>query len=510
METKQIVIKPQDGFQVNFLSCPADIIIGGSGAGVGKTFALLMDPLRYVNIEGFGAVIFRRTTPQIKNEGGLWDQSQDLYSIVGGEPREYTLQWGFRVGNNGESNIRFSHLEYEKNKYDHQGGQYAYIGFDELTQFTRTQFLYLLSRNRSTCGIRPCVRATCNPDPDSWVADFIKWWIGEDGYPIPERIGKLRYFIIDANNFVWGDTKQEVIDRVPHVFKDEQFKDVKPEDLVKSVSFIPGHIQENRALLNADPAYMANLLALPENEQMRLLKGNWKIRQDGLSLFNYLKINDLFTNFVNGGKKYITADVARFGRDLTVIISWDGLKIIKITILTHSKTNEVVDAIEIERERLQIGKSEVAVDEGGVGGGVVDQGGYLGFVSNASVMENPDTKKKENYSNLKTQCYYYLADKVNLGELAIGNNFVVNGKPSVDIVLNGQIYTIEKLIKEDLRSIKRKASIKDEKLQINSKDEQKNILSGRSPDFGDSMSMRMIFNFVPKKKPSFSFGDETY
>lgn len=492
-------IKPQEGFQNQFLSSSADILIGGAAAGVGKSFALLLDPLRYTHIKDFGAVIFRRTTPQLKNQGGLWEVSNNIYSMIGGVAREYVLEWLFLDENrkNVVSRIKFNHMELEKNKYDHQGGQYAYIGFDELQQFSKTQFLYLLSRNRSTCGVRPCVRATCNPDPDSWLAEFISWWIGEDGFPIPERVGKLRYFVVDGDSFVWGDTREEVVGKAPHIFESEEFKNIDPKFLIKSVTFIPGKISENKELLDKDPAYMANLLALPKEEQQRLLKGNWKISQDGLALFNYQKIVDLFSNHIEKIKEYIiTCDVARFGRDLTVILVWEGLRVLKVVILTHSKTTEVVDEIEKQRKIYHVSKSNVLVDEAGIGGGVVDEGEFVGFVANATPLPNPKNETKENYANLKTQLYYHFADAVNKGEVAIDENFYVDGENSIDIRIGQEIFEIKKLIREDLRAIKRKKMIKDEKLSINSKDEQKIILGGRSPDFGDSLSMRMYFEFA--------------
>jgi hypothetical protein len=74
--------------------------------------------------------------------------------------------------------------------YDWQGAQIPLICFDELTHFRAHQFFYMVSRNRSTCGVRPYIRATCNPDADSWVANFLAWWIDpETGFPIPERAG---------------------------------------------------------------------------------------------------------------------------------------------------------------------------------------------------------------------------------------------------------------------------------------------------------------------------------
>src|ERR1700744_6156383 len=114
------VIKPQPGYQMKALSSSADIVIGGGAAGVGKTFTLLLEPLRHKDVKGFGTVIFRRTSPQIKAEGALWDTSMSIYSnISGANPKESTYEWFF-----GEtSKLKFSHLEYEKNKYDWQGSQ---------------------------------------------------------------------------------------------------------------------------------------------------------------------------------------------------------------------------------------------------------------------------------------------------------------------------------------------------------------------------------------------------
>jgi predicted phage terminase large subunit-like protein len=134
----------------------------------------------------------------------------------------------------------------------------------------------MVSRNRSTCGVRPYIRATCNPDADSWVADFLAWWIDpETGLPISERAGVVRYYIRVADKIEWADRPEDLMQYLP-----------RPEDLPAgfelprpiSVTFIPATVFDNPALLRVNPEYFAWLTSLPLLERERLLGGNWKIR----------------------------------------------------------------------------------------------------------------------------------------------------------------------------------------------------------------------------------------
>lgn len=266
-------IGPQSGPQEAFLSTNADIAIYGGAAGAGKTWAELLEPLRHVTTNSeFAAVFFRRTTVQIKNVGGLWDASMRLYPLTGGSPTAHVLEWHWPDG----GKVKMAHLEHESTVFDWQGSEIPLILFDELTHFTQTQFFYMLSRNRSMCGIRPYVRATCNPDADSWVARFIAWWIDDKtGFPIPERSGVIRWFIRINDILHWGDSAEELVKKygdanlpIGHI----------DQPIPKSVTFVPGKLSDNPALMQADPGYLANLKALPMVEQARLLGGNWKIR----------------------------------------------------------------------------------------------------------------------------------------------------------------------------------------------------------------------------------------
>lgn len=280
-------LSPQAGPQTMFMASSADIVIYGGAAGGGKTYALLLEALRHKDVQGFGGVIFRHNYNQITAEGGLWDASNKIFAQVpDAHPRKSPkLHWRF----DGGAKLNFAHIEREEDLRSWQGTEIAYIGFDELTHFTKHQFLYMLSRNRTTCGIRPYVRATCNPDADSWVADFISWWIDQDtGYAIPERSGQIRWMCILNDIIYWGDTPEEL----------EKKYEVSVGDC-KSVTFIASRLEDNKVLMESDPGYMANLKAMTEVDMERLLKGNWKIKASAGSFFKRSQVGEILTEVPN-------------------------------------------------------------------------------------------------------------------------------------------------------------------------------------------------------------------
>lgn len=215
-----------------------------------------------MNNPKFNALFLRRTTPQIRNQGSLWGESMNMYMQLGARPREALLDWTFPSG----MRVKFAHLERENTVYNYQGSQIPLLCYDELTHFTSNQFFYMMSRNRSTSGVPGYIRCTTNPDADSWVRDFIAWWLDDEGYPIPERGGVLRWFIRRDDSLIWGDTRQELIDTYGS------------EELPKSLTFIPSKLSDNKILMAKDPSYLANLKALSRVERMRLLGGNWNVK----------------------------------------------------------------------------------------------------------------------------------------------------------------------------------------------------------------------------------------
>ncbi len=270
-------IGPQEGKQEAFLASTADIVIYGGSAGSGKSYSLLLMPLYYTDVPGFNAIIFRRTFSEITTPGGLWDGAQEVYNKVGGKCRgkpEYTASWS------SGAKVVFRHLEYESDVNSHHGGQYCFIGFDELCTFTRHQFFYLMSRNRSGCGVKPFIRATCNPDSESWVKPLIQWWLDEDtGFPIEERSGVIKYFTAEGNELKWVDKD----------WRDPRDPRIGP----KSFTFIPALMDDNPILVKANPEYKASLLSLSKVDRDRLLYGNWNSKpEDGMFKPEWFVIKD--------------------------------------------------------------------------------------------------------------------------------------------------------------------------------------------------------------------------
>lgn len=263
---------------------------------------------------------------------------------------------------------------------------------------------------------------------------------------------------------------------------------------------LPNEKQFIQALVSDNPDisvhYRNNLLGLDEVSKQRLLYGNWEYDDDPATLIGYDKIIDCFTNdFIPTGEYYITCDVARFGSDKTVIGLWSGFRV-KFSDFKGLSVTQVAEKIKSLQVQYNVPNSRTIADEDGIGGGVVDILRCKGFVNNSMPLPAPTSQRnekgdliKENYSNLKSQCYYRLAERINVGGVYIDCKDV----------------TMREKIVEELEQVKQHNMDKDGKKQIIPKDEVKERI-GRSPDFSDCLMMREWFELVPKR----IFADASY
>lgn len=256
-------------------------------------------------------------------------------------------------------------------------------------------------------------------------------------------------------------------------------------------NILPSHRKFIKALPsdNPDPgaaAYIEQLKKADKVTQERLLRGNFEYDDDPTALMNYDAIVDLFTNTAEvSEERYLTADIARYGQDKTVIMLWQGLKVYKVITYEKQGIDETTRKIRDFAAEERVPYSHIVVDEDGVGGGVVDAlSGIRGFVANSTALDNPITGEKENYQNLKAQCTYKLSDFVNRHKIAV----------------NCDSITRTTLI-EELEQIKTKNADKDQKKQIKSKEDIKEILQ-RSPDYADALMMRMLLELKTPEQQS--------
>lgn len=244
------------------------------------------------------------------------------------------------------------------------------------------------------------------------------------------------------------------------------YKPFKDGTLDNDKAFIQALVTDNPFI---SEYYIENLKSLDKISKERLLYGNWEYNNNDLALIEYDAISDLYTNeHAKSGNLYITADIARYGADKSVIGIWNGYRCEQVIVKSKENVKQISDFIKATAQVKSIPMSRIIVDEDGVGGGVKDNLGCKGFVNNSKAL-------KGNYVNLKSECYYMLAEKINKRELFVNTDIAVR-----------------KDLSEELEYVWRHNADKDTKLAVMPKEKVKEKL-GRSPDISDMLMMRMYF-----------------
>ena len=271
----------------------------------------------------------------------------------------------------------------------------------------------------------------------------------------------------------FNPAKNHVYSRYYKPYKEEREKD--------EIKFIPALPQDNPS--PEVESYIKGILATADKVTIeRLIYGNFEYDDDPAILIGYENILNSFSNsFIEKGKKYITSDIARYGRDKTVICVWDGWRLIKVETIDKSGLDYVNIRIKALALQYEVPLLNIIVDEDGVGGGVKDFLKCKGFVNNSSPLDTELSKKadNQNFNNLKSQCYFKLADTINANLVY----FEIDGESK------------EKLT-EELQYVKQHNMDSDSKKAVLPKDKVKELL-GRSPDYSDAVMMRAYFDLKP-------------
>jgi phage terminase large subunit-like protein len=226
--------------------------------------------------------------------GGLFWEAVKLYTQF--EPNIKVKLKDQKIVFPSGAEISFSHYENDTAAKKYQGIQISNIFYDEVTHAdNEEQLWWLWSRLRSDAENVHSMWWSCNPDNASWVLKYAMWWLFPEGHelagrPDPEKNGKIRYLLRIAGELVWGDTREELIEKYGN-----HKLSVEHEDQVKPISFqgLFGTIDDNPDLRRSNPLYKSNLQALPKLDRERLLFGNWFARPDGSSYYDRTSCKEL-------------------------------------------------------------------------------------------------------------------------------------------------------------------------------------------------------------------------
>jgi phage terminase large subunit len=250
------------------------------------------------------------------------------------------------------------------------------------------------------------------------------------------------------------------------------YKPYTDNELEDYKCFIPALPTDNPHL---PVSYITELHKLPEESRKRLLEGNWDYDSSIDQLFSYSDINMCFGNDLEDGQKYITADIASYGDDRSVICLWNGLNLVSMDILTHQSIPNIAEKIKSLKTSYNVPLKNIIVDADGLGIGVKDLLGCKGFQNNSRPLKNG------NYNNLKSQCYFLLSEYIKGGKINFG-----------DLKMS-----IREDLSKELIAHKIKDVDKDGKNQVIPKEQIKKMI-GKSPDISDSIMFRMWYELQPK------------
>jgi PBSX family phage terminase large subunit len=403
-----------------------NIIVYGGSAGGGKSWlGCVWIATLCLKYEGIRCLIGRTVLQQLKQTTlNTLFEVLAMMGLKSGEHYTFNGQSNQLTFNNG-SEIILKDLAYQPSdaNYDSLGGiEVSAVFIDEAAQVSHLCYSILKSRIRFKLNkykLIPKMLLTCNPGQN---------WIKKEFY-LP--------FVQDT---------------------------LEPDK-----AFVPALPMDNPFL---PPSYIEMLKTLPQQQRKRLLEGDWDYLDDNNNLYNFDRISESVFKFKPEAtdKKYMSVDVARFGSDRSVVMIWSGLVVLECYIYNKLSTTELSAEIKELIAKYGVHPNNVIVDSDGVGGGVADQIKGTNFVNNSSPLH------KQNFANLKSQCYVKLSELFNEGKISLN-------------IMNPSI--IDELTQE-LLAVKLKDVDRDNKVAVQSKDDMKRLL-GKSPDLSDALAMGMYF-----------------
>lgn len=258
-----------------------------------NTFQGLMRFLWYVDDPLFSGYVVRKNATDFKKGGGAFEEAIRMFKLY--DPKMTYTKQPMQITFSSGATINFIGLDGSAGMEAVQGIQITCAMVDEATHLSEEEITWLITRLRATSeNITPCIWLTCNPDPDSflceWLSDYYLYPLGSvvdgeliEGRPIPERNGDVRYYLRIGNDIKWSSSYDELFNTYHKLFPVDE--EGKSTCIPQSFCFIGATCLDNPLMLKKNPNYVAQLAASPRIKMERLLKGNWYAREEESGYF---------------------------------------------------------------------------------------------------------------------------------------------------------------------------------------------------------------------------------
>jgi predicted phage terminase large subunit-like protein len=270
----RLILAPASIPQEQFLASNSTITCYSGSAGAGKTFALILNMVKFAAKRNSTIICFRRTSTQIRSPGSIWQEASLVFLQMFPDARIRHRDLEIFIPSTN-SIVKFAHLQHLADVNNHLGSQYSAIFFDEAVTFDPfEQFvLPLMGRMRNAnVDYTPQMFWATNPKFGPGIYDWLKdFYLDSNGIPLKERSNIERYFILKDNRTIWFDTREEA--------------EALYGEKVRSFRSIRAHVTDNVPLMKANKDYVYNLMALPEIKRRIFLDGSWTAREEEAGYF---------------------------------------------------------------------------------------------------------------------------------------------------------------------------------------------------------------------------------
>lgn len=461
----------------------------------GKSFAAVLSVAEAVSDGRFRGLFLRNNLGDARASGGLLDTFKEVYGdyceiVESGEPR-VTFPSGAKI-----DVTHVADQSREKVLQRFKGRQYDYIYFDEGTGFTWECFTSIYSRNRGTASWTGKVRITTNPERNHWLRVFLDWYIGADGFILPEREGVVRYFYINGetvDDVVFGATKEEVylkckiqIDRTLAKVNGQKGT-ATYEDIIKSFTFYLGRMSENKASIGNNKGYIGSVALTGGRNAEQLLEGNWNVSPNeaiDAPITSYMANGAFMADPQRNNDRWVTCDLADTGTDNFLAIAWDGFHILDILICGQTTPRENATRLSLFATKYDVSDSHIIYDA--IRGVYIND--YIPDAVQFISYRAPMGMYARGAFNLKTECYLRLVEFLKRGGLSfedsVARRTYEHRKMKTEI-------TIQNEFLEECSVVRFKDMPSGKKALISKKEMNAKLGKSRSMDLLDPIAMRM-------------------